>query len=486
MNDFPIQNTDTADQRTECVVMKFGGTSVEDAPSIQRVADLVKQRLRLRPVVMVSALAKVTDQLLSAGKAAAEGRRDAARETVQLLRDRHEQIAVTLVKGEGYERLRCDLENEFQLLDRVLLGIAACGQFSPRAQDDLLGRGESLSSRIVHAVLLRDGLDAVWVDAKECIITDAAHTQATPLWNETNAQLELLLLPQLRAGRVPVLGGFVGATRDGVPTTLGRGGSDFSAAIVGAGLHACRIEIWTDVDGVMTTDPNLCPDARRVARMSFDEAAELAYFGARVLHPATLAPAMRHDIPVWVLNSRNPKCPGTEIRAHSGEFGGVKAITLKRGVVVVDVEPVRWLAPELLREVCEVFERHHHTLDLLSASRGSLSLLLTSTTGLHAIAAELKGMANVRWENHKALVCLVGEQIRRQPEIASRVFRAISDLDTRMICQGTSERSISFLVEDSRSEESVRRLHRLFFSSSDLPQPPALSPAMCQSGGAWQ
>ena len=228
----------------------------------------------------------------------------------------------------------------------------------------------------------------------------------------------------------------MGATRDGIPTTLGRGGSDFSASIVGAGLHAKKIEIWTDVDGIMTTDPNLCPDACRVPRMSFDEAAELAYFGAKVLHPATLLPAMRSNIPVWVLNSRKPDCAGTEIVANCESNGGVRAITSKPGVAIVDVEPVRWFAPELLREVFDVFERHQHSLDLLSASRGSLALLVSSTSALPAIAEELKGLVNVRWENHKALICLVGEQIRRRPELASQAFRAIADIDVRMICQG--------------------------------------------------
>src|ERR1700737_834892 len=241
----------------------------------------------------------------------------------------------------------------------------------------------------------------------------------------------------------------------------------------------------------MTPDPNLCSDARRVARMSFDEAAELAYFGAKVLHPATLAPAMRSKVPVWVLNSRNPECAGTEIVAQSaaapGEYaGGVKAITSKRGVTIVDVEPVRWFAPELLREVFDVFERHQHSLDLLSASRGSLALLLSSVSALPAIAEELKGMANVSWQNHKALVCLVGEQVRRRPEIASQAFRAIGDIDVRMICQEASERNISFLVDESCAVEAVQRLHRLFFSKSEsaLEQDP--SQAMCQAEGAWQ
>ncbi len=307
------------------------------------------------------------------------------------------------------------------------------------------------------------------VDARECVVTDAAHTQATPLWEETNQRLRAELLPLLERGQVPVLGGFIGATRDGIPTTLGRGGSDYSAAIVGAGLHASGIEIWTDVDGVLTTDPKLCGDARRVPQMSFDEAAELAFFGAKVLHPATISPARRHNIPVWVLNSRNPECKGTEIAAHTASDGRAKAITVKRGIAVVDVEPVRWLAPELLREVFDVFERHQHSLDLLSASRGSLALLVSSTTGLPAIAEDLKGMAHVRWENHKALVCLVGDKIRSRPEVAGLVFSTIADMDARMICQGASERNISFLVDESRAEEAARRLHDLFFSSREGP-----------------
>jgi aspartate kinase len=323
------------------------------------------------------------------------------------------------------------------------------------------------------------------VDARQCIITDAAHTRATPLWEETNQRVESILLPLLRTGRVPVLGGFVGSTRDGIPTTLGRGGSDFSAAIVGAALRAQRIEIWTDVDGVMTTDPDQCPDARLIEKMSFDEAAELAYFGAKVLHPATLLPAMRHDISVWVRNSRNPACSGTEILAHTSDSIEVKAISVKRAVASVDVEPLRWLAPELVREVCDVFERHHYSLDLLSASRGSLTVLVSTTAALPAIAEELQGLANVRWKNHQALVCLVGEKIRRRPDIASRVFRAISDIDVRMICQGASERNISFLVDESKAEETVQRLHRLFFPPEKVQRLDYSSHALCQAGESW-
>ncbi len=469
----------------ECLVMKFGGTSVQDATAIRRVCQIVLRALPQRPVLVVSALAKVTDQLMEAGWAAASKRLDVARAVLGQLRERHETIARGLLSSDVCVRLCADFVADFDALDQVLSSVAWEKAFTPNVQDRLLGTGEWLSSRLLYAALRAAGVDAALVDAKTCIVTDAAHTRATPLWDETNQRLQAVMVPLLAAGRTPVMGGFVAATQDGIPTTLGRGGSDFSASIVGAGLKARCIEIWTDVDGIMTTDPALCPEARRVPHMSFDEAAELAYFGAKVLHPATLVPAVRGNVPVWVLNSRNPACAGTEILARCEVNGEVKAITAKRGVAIVDIEPVRWFAPELLREVFDVFERHQHSLDLLSASRGSLALLVSSVTALPAIAEELKGLANVRWENHKALVCLVGEQIRRRPELASQAFRAIGDIDVRMICQGASERNISFLVDESRAVEAVHRLHSSFFPVPEQARKQNSSHAMCQAEGAW-
>jgi len=472
----PLNESRDAIGRSECLVMKFGGTSLEDAAAIRRAGQLIKRRLRHRPVVVVSALAKVTDQLLKAGKTASEGHAGSAAEIVGQLRQRHHTVARESVEKQQYECLCAELEREFEVLDRLLGEIDAAREFSLQVQDRFLGVGEYLSSKLVHAALLRVGLDVAWVDAKECIVTDAAHTQAKPLVEETNERLRAILSPLLHSGQVPVLGGFIGATREGAPTTLGRGGSDLTATIIGAGLHANRIEMWTNVDGVMTTDPNLYPNARRVTTLSFNEAAELAYFGAKVLHPAMLVPAMKCNIPVWVLNSRNPESGGTEIAAHTSEGGRVKAITAKCGISVVDVELYPWFAADLLRNVFEVFERHHQSLELLSAARGTWSLVVSSTTAtaLPAIAEELKGLASVRWENQKALVSLVGEKIRRRPDITSQVLHAISDIDLRMICQGASERTISFLVDEPRVEETVRRLHELLFSvPSRLTEEPA-------------
>jgi aspartate kinase len=482
MKGIPYESHDATGRRLDSVVMKFGGTSVEDAPAIRRVSQLVKRRLRHCPVVVVSALARVTDQLLSAGTAAAKGHLAFAHGVVERLQQRHRAVAEELVEAQQYECLWAELEPEFRMLYQ-LLEEAAAGDFGAQAHDRLLGAGELLSSRMVHAALLRQGLDVAWVDARQCIVTNDAFTRATPLWEETRERLEAVLLPLLHSGQVPVLGGFVAATREGTPTTLGRGGSDYTAAIIASGIHASRIEIWTDVDGVMTTDPSLCPEARRVTSLSFEEAAELAHFGAKVLHPESIAPAMRRGIPVWVLNSRKPEGGGTEISAQASGSGRVKAISAKRGVAVVDIEPVRWLGPDLLRQVFDLLERHQPSLELLSMGRCGISAVMSSFSDLPAIEEELRGVASVRWENHKALISLVGEQIRRRPDIASQVFHAISDIEVRMICQGASERNISFLVDEGCAEETVRRLHDLLFP---LPAvlPERLERTVFQSEGA--
>jgi aspartate kinase len=311
----------------------------------------------------------------------------------------------------------------------------------------------------------------------------ARHGQASPVWDITNQRLQETLGPLLESRQVPVLGGFIASTCEGVPTTLGRGGSDFSAAIVGAALSAARVEIWTDVDGIMTTDPKLCAEARVIRKMSFDEAAEMAHFGAKVLHPATLGPAMRENIPVHILNSRRPEGAGTKIMGRAKNGSLVSAITAKRKVAVVEIEFAQAVDSELLRTVYAVFDRHSCPVDIMATSPGHMLLVVSSTDALPGIALNLRETADVRWENHRALVCLVGENIRRQPDVASRVFAAVSNLDVRVLCQSASDRTISFLVEESKVEESVQRLHGIFFPGAE----PAsdwggISSAYCQAG----
>ncbi len=451
------------------IVMKFGGTSVGDAESIKRVITIVSQRLEQAPVVIVSAMAKVTDQLLTLGRAAGAGERDTALNISRSLRERHYNVAGELLGTALFSRFHGDLEADFEALDELIRGISAVGELTPRTSDHVAAFGEILSCKIVAAALCSHQIDAEVVDARRCIVTDNTFTRATPLWDEINEQLRVRVQPLLDADRVPVMGGFVGATKSGVTTTIGRGGSDFSAAIVGAGLGAHRIEIWTDVDGMMTTDPNLCGDARRIRVISFDEAAELAYFGAKVLHPATVLPAIQKNIPVQVLNSRNPSCEGTMITARTPACKNVfKAIAVKKHITIVDVAAPRMLlAHGFLRAIFEVFDRHRVPVDVVSTSEVSVSLTVDSNESIPALAADLAKLADVKYEGRKAIVCLVGENLRQIPGIAGRVFGELSDVNIRMISQGASEINLTFVIEEDAAPAVVQRLHKAFFSELD-------------------
>src|SRR6266498_3101507 len=306
-----------------CIVMKFGGTSVGDAKAIERVVAIVRDRLPQRPVVVVSAMARVTDQLLQMARSAGSGDRKSALTLARELRERHYNTAGELLGTALFTQFHSELGTEFEELEELVRGIVAVGELTPRTTDLVASFGEVLSSKLVTAALSAHDIPSALVDSRDCVVTDETFTRATPLFDETNAKLQEFVAPIVESGRVPVMAGFIGATRAGVTTTIGRGGSDFSAAIVGAGLNAEKIEIWTDVDGMMTTDPNLCPDARRIKVISFDEAAELAYFGAKVLHPATVVPAIEKNIPVLILNSRRPEVAGTRIVSETVRCGNV-------------------------------------------------------------------------------------------------------------------------------------------------------------------
>lgn len=373
-----IQRQSRFETGDDVVVMKFGGTSVEDAAAIRRLVDIVQSRLAAQPVVVVSALAGVTDQLLEAGNAAAKGHLGATLATVRSIYVRHEELADSLVDRSAHSVLDRELRGEFRALESLLHDLEASRQLDLKSQDNLLGFGERFSSRLVKGALCDAGVNAAHVDAGACIVTDARHGQASPVLDATNQRLQETLGPLLESRQVPVLGGFIASTCEGVPTTLGRGGSDFSAAIVGAALSAARVEIWTDVDGIMTTDPKLCPDARVIGKMSFDEAAEMAHFGSKVLHPATLGPAMRENIPVHILNSRRPEGAGTKIMGREKNGSLVSAITAKRKVAAVEIEFTRPVDSELLSTVYAVFDRHSCPVDIMATSLGRMLLLVGS------------------------------------------------------------------------------------------------------------
>ncbi len=451
------------------IVMKFGGTSVEDAKAIDRVASIVKSRLAERPFVVVSAMAKVTDQLLAMAAAAGRGERDQALEICRALRERHYLTVGELLDTGLHTELHRELGSEFDSLDELLRGISAVGELTPRTSDYVVSFGERLSSMIATAAFLARDIPATLVDPRQVIVTDAQHSRAVPQVEEIDNRLHDRIQPLIEQQRLPIMGGFVGATREGVTTTIGRGGSDFSAALVGAGLNAERIEIWTDVDGMKTTDPRICADARRIKVISFEEAAELAYFGAKVLHPATVLPAVEKNIPVLVLNSRNPSNEGTRILARTPRSRSLfKAIAAKSRITVIDIVAARMLmAHGFLAQVFEVFARHHCAVDVVSTSEVSISLTVDSNEAIPQIAADLEKHSFVKYSGSKAIVCLVGENLRDTPGVAAQIFDAIRDINVRMISQGASEINLTFVIDEADVPEAVRRLHARFFSDVD-------------------
>jgi aspartate kinase len=452
--------------------MKFGGTSVEDPAAIGRTAAIVAGRVALgkKPVVVVSAMAKVTDQLLRAGAAASQGDRTGALAISSRLRSRHRDTAAALVKNPADLTTLVDfIDQKFDSLDEVLRGLAAILELTPRISDLIVSYGERVSSRIVAAAFRELGVDAAHVDAREIIVTDSQFQKAVPQDAIIDRRAAEKLRPHVDGGKVPVMGGFIASNEAGITTTLGRGGSDFTGAIVGGALNAESIEIWTDVDGIMTTDPRVCPDALRVKVISFEEAAELAYFGAKVLHPSTILPAVKKNIPVYVLNSRNAACEGTRITSLAPHCKSpFKSIAVKKRLSIIDIVASRMLMSHgYLSTIFGIFDKFKCPVDMVSTSEVSVSLTVDSNEKLPEIAAELSQYADVKYEGRKALVCMVGEDIRGQHGIAAQVFNAVRHINVRMISQGASEINMSFMIEEDDAEEAVRSLHAAFFKDPD-------------------
>jgi aspartate kinase len=450
------------------IVMKFGGTSVESAAAIERVAGIVRTRESHRPVVVVSAMGKTTNKLLAIAAAAIDGRRADYIQQLHDLRDFHSREARQVVPLAERAELDRTLDEHFQELTELVKGLAVLGELTPRSIDAISSYGERLSSYIVTQAFRHFGMQAGHLDSRRVIITDKRHTQAAPNFPETYARLKQTVPPMTESG-VVVMGGFIGSTEDGVTTTLGRGGSDYTASIVGAGIDAEAIEIWTDVDGMLTADPTLLPGGHRVKTISFAEAAELAYFGAKVLHPATVVPAVEKNIPVLILNSRRPEVDGTRITADRVHCENVvKSIACKRKIALVNVHSTRMLmAHGFLHRIFEVFNRYETPVDMVSTSEVSVSLTIDNTRNLDAILADLRQFAEVETETGQAIVCLVGENIRYTPGVARRVFNSLDGINIRMISQGASLLNISFVVAETDLRGTVEALHTEFFSTLD-------------------
>ncbi|HEY0098186.1 MAG TPA: lysine-sensitive aspartokinase 3 [Pyrinomonadaceae bacterium] len=449
----------------QAIVMKFGGTSVEDAQAFARVARIVGARRKERPVVVVSAMSRVTDALLAGVEMAAAGDAEAARRSLEEHFERHLLVARTLPAGardEFFVELASAERTLAELLKRVE---RAARELRPSLQDQIVSYGECLSARLLAAVLSERALPAAYVDARRCIITNEDHGCATPANEETYRHTRAELSPLLDAGRIPVLGGFIGSTPGGQTTTLGRGGSDYTAALIGAGIGAREIQIWTDVNGVLTADPRVVAHARTIPSLSFAEAAELAYFGAKVIHPKTILPAVIRSIPVRICNSRDADHPGTGVY-FDAEMSPrtVKAIAHKKGITVLHITSARMLgAYGFLRALFEVFERHRTIVDIVTTSEVSVSLSLEDTSTIDEIIKDLRAIAAVKVETNLAVVCIVGEELRYTSGIAARIFSTLRDINVLLISQGASNVNLTFVVAERDVEETVRLLHASLF-----------------------
>jgi len=453
------------------IVMKFGGSSVDHAAAFARVAAIVRSALARRPVVVISAMGKTTNRLLAAAEAAAAGDLDGARAAAAELRAYHERESAPAVPASGRAALDATFAEHFGDLDRVLAEIAADGGLSPRLADQVAGYGELLASAILAAALAGEGIDAAFVDCRRVIVTDDRFTRARPDYTATDRCLREALGPLLAAGRVPVLGGYVGATREGVTTTLGKEGSDFSAAIVGAALGAEEVQIWTDVDGILTADPRLVPGARPVPALSFAEALELASSGSKKPHPGTLGPASRKGVPIRILNSRRPEAPGTLIGpGRPPAPAGPPAI---RSVVCRANAHLLYAMPGAAHEgngflpgVLSRCEPLRPSLMVLGASAAGVPLALDRAERLAEVSAALEGAATVGVVPGRSVVSLVGADLAEDRALAERALAAAREWEPRLVLEGVASPVVRFLVDEAEAAAAVATVHERLFGET--------------------
>jgi aspartate kinase len=468
--------------------MKFGGSSVQDSTAIRRVAAIVASRLAEQPLVVVSAMGGVTDKLVQVWEAAARRETTAVLALLKAIRAHHLKAAGEMLKPPQAAAFTEELDARLAEAAALAAQIAGEGSASPGQQSQMLSYGEVLSSVLVAAALAALGVCSAHADARKLIVTDARHPAASPLASLTRGKILEVIPGLLEQGLVPVLGGFIASSESGEVTTLGRGGSDYSAAIFGAALMAGRIEIWTDVSGILTTDPRICPKAQRIEEISFHEATELACFGAKVLHPATLLPAVEHDIPVAVLNSHKPNEAGTIIRASAGHGpSAFRAIAVKRNISVFNVRAPRHVGSlRFLDDLFSLLHWHHLQSEIVAISGASASVAMEGGRELLDLTSELEALGEVDFHPDMAIICLVGEDIRGRVGIASEVFGVIAGagINIRMIAQGSTEISVSFVVDGKDAVKAVQQLHRHLFELPSGAPTHASSLAACDAAQA--
>jgi aspartate kinase len=451
------------------IVMKFGGTSVESSDAIARLVRTVHSQLARRPVVVVSALGKTTNRLLEFAEHARRGELYLGSKCLNELQDHHFDVAGQVVNGEALQPLEASLQRSFRDLRIILSEVVDEGREVTLALlDEIASFGERMSSQIVAAALDSAGVPSLHLDARQLILTDDRHTHASPLYWESYAKLRRVI-PALSEGRVVVMGGFIGSTKDGATTTLGRGGSDLTASIVGAGISADEIQIWTDVDGMLTCDPRDFQGGYRLRSLSYQEAAALASAGAKVLHPDTVTPAVRQRIPVVIRNSRRPAVEGTRIIPTLPLCSNpLKAIASKPDLTVLEIRPRNQRDPaELAAALGEMCGRYGMPAEFLCHNEGTIFLAFKSSTRYQNLPIEVAGCVEVRLHTRSAILTLVGEGIDGTPEITARSLAALKQIPATILSPSSSKLAVSLMVPATELRRSVEMLHGEFFQQMD-------------------
>lgn len=444
------------------IVAKFGGTSVGDSAAIDRAAAIVRDRIPRQPLVVVSALGGATNALIALAEQAASGQLILAIRGVEALRERHLKVAAELLGGDDND-VSAELSATFDELAALAEALSVLGHATPRSLDAIAAKGELLSSELVVAAFRCRGIPAELVDPASVMITGDEYGKAEPRMDRITERASQVIRPLLASGRVPVVGGYVGATDQGIITTLGRGGSDYSASLLGAALAAEAIEIWTDVDGMLTADPRVVPGAQLIERIRFDEASELASFGAKVLHPSTIAPAVRLGIPVSILNAKRPDSKGTLI-AFDAPKRPVTAIAGKQGVTVVKVRSPRMLlAHGFLARIFEIFDRHRTSVDVVATSEISVSLTIDDARNLDSLVVDLSQLGDVSVERNRGIVALVGAGLGADSEAMARALAALHGVKVHMLSLSASGINLTMLVDADQVQPAMKHLHDAFF-----------------------
>jgi aspartate kinase len=445
--------------------MKFGGTSVGDVAAFERVFRIVSAQIEKKPVVVVSAMTKVTDALLAAFDTAKKSDSESAIALLEPHFARHEEVSRIFLGAEQQKAFQEELDFAKSELSDLFKRVSRRSLPLAMMKDAVVSYGEQLSSRLLAEVLKAKGVRARPMDARRLIVTDDEYGAAQPVWNETERLIKIELEWLIEAGEVPVMGGFIAASRSGETTTLGRGGSDYSAALVAAALRASELQIWTDVTGVMTCDPRIVAEARTIPVLSYEEAAELAYFGAKVLHPKTIQPAVDYSIPVRVCNTFEPEITGTMVLRESGEAPSkIKSIAHKKNITILRISSARMLGSYgFMSALFQIFERYRTVIDVISTSEVSVALTLDDTASLEQIVNDLKRLGDVEVEPDNAVVCVVGEGLRAASGLAAKIFSTIEDINISLVSHGASSVNLTFVVKENAVADVIKRLHQEFF-----------------------